>query len=205
MRWNLLPPEPWFFDAFKRMTVELNRGALLLVELFTKNPVDPSLVDRISDVENVCDRLIHEVVQRLRATFVTPVDREDIHQFATALDNIMDAIDDASQRVPLHHIEHIRGGASDLARIIVSQTEQLTLAAERLPTGKGVVECVREINRLEKEADSIHRDAVGLLFDDERDALELIKWTDIFDFLEDAADRSDDAAGVLEGIIIKQG
>jgi uncharacterized protein len=163
------------------------------------------LVDQISEAERVCGGVTHEMLARVNSTFVTPIDREDVHALTTALDNVMDAIDDASQRVPLYRIEHIRAGASELAEIILRQAEQLVIAAEHLSTITGVVDQVREITRLEKEADRAHQQAVGSLFDEERDALEVIKWKDIFDFLEDAADRSDDAANVLESIVIKQG
>lgn len=205
MTFHLIPREPWFFEAFQRLTTELRRGAGLLVELLSEHSVRAELVDQISEVELACDAITREILSRLNATFVTPIDREDMHALATAIDNVMDAIDDASQRVPLHQIGHIRPGAAALASVIVEQTDRLVIAAQRLPAMKGVVEEAREIIRLEKEADRIHQRAVGELFDDERDAIEVIKWKDILDFIENAADRCDDAAGVLESIVIKGG
>ena len=205
MRFHYLPREPWFYDAIERLTREVRRGAQILVELLSTHPVRAALVDDIHDVEIACDRIALEINRRLSATFVTPLDREDIFGLTVALTKLMDAIHDASEFVPLHRIEHIRDGAAELARIILQQTEQLVLAAEHLPTLRGVTDQVREIGRLEKEADRVQQQAIGVLFDDEKDPIEVIKWKDVLDFLENAADRSDDVAGVLESIVIKQG
>jgi uncharacterized protein len=205
MRIQFLPREPWFFEALLRLTAEVRRGAQILVDLLSTHPVQAALVDDIRDIEIACDRIALEINRRLSATFVTPIDREDIFGLSVALVKVMDAIHDASEFVPLHRIEHIRDGAADLARIILQQTEQLLLAAGHLPTLSGVTDRVREIGRLEKEADRVQQEAIGLLFDEEKDPIEVIKWKDVFDFLENAADRCDDAAGVLESIVIKQG
>lgn len=206
MRWNLLPRDPYFFEAFVSMTREVHRGAALLVDLFGTNPPNVELVPTIHAIEHSCDEITRDIILYLNKTFVTPIDREDVHALAKAMDDVIDAIDDASERVPLHRLTNVRPGAAELARVVAAQTAQLVLASEHLPRmTEFVVTAIHEIKRLEKEADRLHKKAVGDLFDNERDAIEAIKWKEIFDFLEDAADRAEGAAHVIEGIYVKHG
>ncbi|MGZ4809999.1 MAG: DUF47 domain-containing protein, partial [Thermoanaerobaculia bacterium] len=157
----------------------------------------------IKDVEHKCDFLAHEIIQRLNKTFVTPIDREDIHAMARTLDDVIDAIDDAAALVPLYRINTMRSGARELAAVITAQTEQVRLAVEALETRKRVLDYAVEINRLENEADRLHKRAVGQLFDEERDPILVMKWKEIFDLLENATDRSEDVANLLENIVVK--
>jgi len=170
--------------------------------------IDPPHLDKaheIKEVEHKCDFLTHEIIQRLNKTFVTPIDREDIHNMARTLDDVIDAIDDAAALVPLYRINTIRAGARDLATVIVAQTEQIRLAVEALEPRRGLLEHAVEINRLENEADRVHMAAVGQLFDEERDPMLVMKWKEIFDVLEDATDRCEDVANLLENIVVKLG
>ena len=206
MRWNLLPREPYFFEAFVSMTRELQRGANLLVEMVETHPPKLDLVPVIHEVENSCDAITHDIIQKLNQTFVTPIDRDDIHGLAAALDDVMDAIDDASSILPLRRVTNARRGASELAHVIAAQVAQLVVAAEHLTTmSRDVSFAIHEIKRLEEEADLLHKEAVGELFDKERDAIEVMKWKEIFDFLEEAADRAENASHVFEGIYVKHG
>ena len=206
MRWNLLPREPYFSEAFVSMTREVQRGAGLLVDLLATQPLNVELVPAIHDVEHACDEITHDIINHLNKTFVTPIDREDVHALAKALDDVMDAIDDASTRLPMHRVTNVRVGAKELAAVIAAQTAQLAIAAEHIPKmTRFVLTAVHEIKRLEGEADRLHMRAVGDLFDNERDAIEAIKWKEIFDFLENASDRAEEAAHVIEGIYVKHG
>ena len=206
MRWRLLPREPYFFEAFVSMSRELQRGATILVELLAGASSRAELVARISEIEEACDTITHDVITKLNKTFVTPIDREDVHALASALDDVIDAIEDAAELVVLHRVGHIRPGADELARVVLAQTAQLVLAAENLPElTKFVPAAIREIKRLEEQADEQHHRLVGALFDEERDAIEVVKWKEIFDFIEEAADRAEEAAHVLESIYVKQG
>jgi predicted phosphate transport protein (TIGR00153 family) len=159
--------------------------------------------DEIKEVEHKCDFLTHEIIQRLHRTFVTPLDREDIHSLARSLDDVMDAIDASAAIVRLYRIEHVRPAARDLARIIKASADQMLVALRALERRTGVAEPAVEINRLENEADRIHQGAVRLLFDEERDPIVVIKWKEILDFLEDATDRCEDVANVVEGVVVK--
>jgi len=136
---------------------------------------------------------------------VTPLDREDIHALARSLDDVMDAIDAAATLIRLYRLDSVRFGALELARIITTCTEQVRLGLGALEQHKGLATHAIEINRLENEADRLHQQAVSRLFDEERDPMLVMKWKEALDFLEDATDRCEDVANVLEGVMVKHG
>src|SRR5436190_11738962 len=187
------------------MADQLRIGARLLDEMFA---VDPPLADKaneIREVEHKCDFLTHEIIQRLNRTFVTPIDREDIHALARSLDDVMDAIDASAALIRLYRLERVRFGARELAKIISSCTHEVRLAVAAMERHKALTTHAVEINRLENEADRTHQQAVSRLFDDEHDPLVVMKWKETLDFLEDATDRCEDVANVLEGVMVKHG
>jgi predicted phosphate transport protein (TIGR00153 family) len=204
-RFRLIPHEEKFYEDFKVMADHLKRGARLLEAMFA---VDPPIADKaheIKEVEHQCDFMTHEIIQRLNKTFVTPIDREDIHELARTLDDVMDAIDNAASLIPLYRIDRIRGGARELTQIIIKQTDEVRAAVEALEKRKGVLEHAIEINRLENEADRVHRQAIGQLFDEEKDPIAVIKWKEIYDLLEEATDACEDVANLLENVVVKHG
>ena len=205
MRFRLIPREEKFYTDFLAMADELTIGARLLADLLATDPPVYDKAAEINEVEHKCDFLTHGVIQRLHRTFVTPIDREDIHELARSLDDVMDAIDAAATLIPMYRIDRVRSGARDLTRIIVDSTTQLRLALKGMESGTGVDQFVVEINRLENEADRTHQEAVSRLFDDEHDPLTVIKWKETLDFLEDATDRCEDVANVIEGVMVKHG
>jgi len=139
-----------------------------------------ALVAKIHEVENACDTITHDIIQRLNQTFVTPIDREDVYALAKVLDDVMDAIDDGSARVPMHRVVNARAGAPELPAVILAQTAQLVLAAEHLREMSDFVpSAIREVKRLEEQADRLHKQAVRDLFDREHDAIEVIKWKEL--------------------------
>jgi predicted phosphate transport protein (TIGR00153 family) len=204
-RFRLIPREEKFYEDFKLMADQLRHGARLLEAMFA---VDPPLYDKaheIKEVEHQCDFLTHEIIQRLNKTFVTPIDREDIHQLAKTLDDVMDAIDSAAALIPVYRIDKIRPGARELAAVIIKQTDAIRVAVEALEARKGVLQHAIEINRLENEADRIHQQALGQLFEEERDPIAVIKWKEIYDILEEATDACEDVANLLENVVVKHG
>lgn len=205
MAFRLIPREERFYDDFKLMADQIRGGARLLEQMLETDPPRFDKEHEIKEVEHQCDFLTHEIIQRLNKTFVTPIDREDIHSMARALDDVMDAIDSAAALVPLYRIQKIRSGARELTRVIIQQTDELRTAIEAIEARKGVLERAIEINRLENEADRIHKQAVGQLFDEEKDPLVVMKWKEIFDLLEIATDRCEDVANLLENIVVKHG
>jgi len=200
---RLIPREEKFYADFLAIADELKNGARLLEEMLAVDPPVWDKAEEIKEVEHKCDFLSHEVYQRLHKTFVTPLDREDIHALARSLDDVMDEIDATAGYVRLYRVQKVRFGARELAKIIIDSTKAVRLAMEGLEPRKGVAEHVVEINRLENEADRIHLEAVKRLLDEETDAIVVFKWKEILDRLEDATDRCEDVADVIEGVVLK--
>src|SRR2546430_2234445 len=152
MAFRLIPREEKFFTDFQALADELKRGARLLEEMLA--PAHPAWdnADQIKEVEHKCDFLTHEIIQRLNRTFVTPLDREDIHALARSLDDVMDAIDASAALVRLYRLESVRVGARELARTITMSAEQVHLALEAMEKHNSLTTHAVEINRLENEA-----------------------------------------------------
>ena len=205
MPFRLIPREEKFYKDFQALADELKRGARLLEEMVAPEHPVWDKAEEIKEVEHKCDFLTHEIIQRLNRTFVTPIDREDIHALARSLDDVMDAIDASASLVRLYRLERVRYGARELAHIITISTDQVRLALEAMEQATPLTTHAVEINRLENEADRVHQQAVTRLFDDERDPIMVMKWKETLDFLEDATDRCEDVANVLEGVMVKHG
>jgi predicted phosphate transport protein (TIGR00153 family) len=205
LAFRLIPREEKFYDDFKALADELRRGAGILEAMVAPDHPIWDKADEIKEVEHKCDFLTHEIIQRLNRTFVTPLDREDIHALARSLDDVMDAIDAAAALIRLYRLSTVRPGVREMARIITASTEQIRLAVEALEKHTSVVAAAVETNRLENEADRIHQQSVSQLFDDERDPITVMKWKETLDFLEAATDRCEDVANVLEGVVVKHG
>ena len=205
MAFSLLPREEKFYDHFQALADELKKGARLLEQMLIPERPIWDKADEIKEVEHKCDFLTHEIIQRLNRTFVTPIDREDIHELARSLDDVMDAIDASASLVRLYRLDRVRYGARELAHIIAISTDQVRLALDAMAQNSPLNTHAVEINRLENEADRTHQLAVTRLFDDERDPILIMKWKETLDFLEDATDRCEDVANVLEGVVVKHG
>ena len=203
MAFRFIPREEKFFEDFVAMAEQIHKGSLLLEQMLAPDQPLWDKADEIKEVEHKCDFLTHEVIQRLHKTFVTPLDREDIHALARSLDDVIDAIDDSAGVMRLYQISKVRTDARDLGRIIKASTEQVVVAMKALGTKQGISTAAVEINRLENEADRAHAIALRRLFEEEKDAIQIIKWKEILDFLEAATDRCEDVANVLEGVVVK--
>jgi uncharacterized protein Yka (UPF0111/DUF47 family) len=202
---RLIPKEEKFYDDFQALADQALVGARLLEEMLAPEHPVWDKAEEIKEVEHKCDFLTHAIIQRLNRTFVTPLDREDIHELARSLDDVMDAIDASAGLVRLYSLHQVRFGARELAKIITQSIEEIRLALKALGSHNNVVTHAVEINRLENEADRAHQEAVRRLFEDERDPLLVIKWKETLDFLEGATDRCEDVANVLEGVVVKHG
>jgi uncharacterized protein len=200
---RLIPKEEKFYSDFLAIADQLKFGARLLEEMIATDPPAWDKAEEIKEVEHRCDFLSHDVYHRLHRTFVTPLDREDIHALARSLDDVMDEIDATAGYIRLYRIPVIRYGAREMARIITDCTDAIREAMAGLEQRKGVSEPLVEINRLENEADRMHLQAVSTLFDEEKDAILVFKWKEILDRLEDATDRCEDVADVIEGVVLK--
>ena len=203
---RLLPREEEFFDLFVAVAQRNTVAAEHLRELFD-GPTERRIacVEAIKRLEHEADQVTHEVVNRLDRTFITPLDREDIHLLASRLDDVLDRIDGAARRTAIFRAESAPQGANVLADVIVRATEQLLVAVQVLEKGKSgvVIKACIEVKRLEEEGDSAYAEWLGRLFDQEKDPIALIKWKEIYDTLEKTLDQAEDVANILESIAIK--
>ena len=199
----LLPHQGRFFKDFIALAGEIRKGSRLLKQMLATNPPDMTQVDAIKETEHACDRCTRGIIDQLNRSFVTPLDREDIHALASSLDDVMDAIDGAAAVVRLYKITMVRAGARRLADIVCDAVDCIAEAVAALEGRDGVPELAARISQLEHEADRVHQDAIVELFDEERDPIAVIKWKEIFDFLEAATDRCEDVANLLEGVVVK--
>ena len=206
MAFSLIPRSQHFFDDFVGLSEEIRGGAKLLKQMMSSDPPDMGKADSIKDVEHSCDERTRAIVDSVNRTFVTPLDREDIHALAISLDDVMDAIDAAAAVVRLYKIQNVRAGARRLADIIVESADLLCEGMTALESdSKAVLEYAARVNQLEHEADRVHQDSIVELFDQEKDPIAVIKWKEIFDFLEAATDRCEDDGNLLEGVVVKHG
>lgn len=205
MRFRLIPKEEKFFADFITLADRIVSGATLLERMLASDPPAWDTALQIKQVESECDALTHDIIRRLNSTFVTPIDREDIHALAKSLDDVMDAIDAAAAVTRRYRMAQLRYGARELASLTWQSAMQVKVAVEALERKVGVHQLAVEVNRLENAADDVHDEALRRLFDEEKDAITIIKWKEVLDLLEEATDRCEDCANVLEGVVVKHG
>ena len=192
-----------FFDLFEEAARNCVRAAGLLEHMLEQWPDHGEAMRDVVVCEQEGDRITHDIIQRLNATFVTPFDREDIIALASSLDDIVDFIEEVADFLGLYRIEAPMDQAVRLARVLHEAVRNIAEAVPRLRTLKDISHYTVEVNRLENEGDKIHREAVASLFDHGIDPMMVIRWKDIFERLEDAIDSTEKAVHTLEGIIIK--
>jgi predicted phosphate transport protein (TIGR00153 family) len=201
---RLIPRDTKFFDMFAEMASNLGDGARLLKQTLEDFKDVDARVQQLKDIEHRGDDMTHNILTKLNSTFITPFDREDIYRLASSLDDVLDFVYAAGVRLVMYKITGAPPAASLLAGIIVKQADQLTDALARLEKKHdNVLENCVEINRLENEADSIARSAIAVLFEKEKDPISLIKLKELYEVLETATDKAEDAANVLEGVVLK--
>lgn len=207
-RFGLMPQSQKFFDLFEEDAANVVAGAKYLKEMLDNYDNAPRLVKKLESYEHEGDRITHELFAELNKTFVTPLDREDIHTLAAAMDTIMDRIEAAGETMVLYDVDAPTEKAKLLADIIVDSAEQIHQAISLLRTRrnvKGILAHCVEINRLENEADEVRRAVLAELFRQEKDVIKLIKWKEIYEMLEQTTDECEDVADVLQAIVMKNG
>jgi uncharacterized protein len=201
---NLLPREEQYFDLFVQMTLYISAAARELNEMLAdKNHDYTEYAQRIKGLEHACDELTHNVSTRLNKSFITPFDREDIYTMSTALDDIVDLIDDAARTIVIFDIKEITDHARDFAVVLDHMADQLKEIVGTLQRPKHVTQRLVEIHRLENEGDDIYHTAIAELFQDSHDALTVLKWKEVYEKLEAAIDRCENVANIIERVIIK--
>ena len=200
---GFIPHGEKFFDLFREAAQNSLAGAKALKEMIDHYENPKQSWKAIMDLEHEGDRITHRTIRMLDQTFLTPIDREDIYALIRAMDNVMDAIEAAASRMVLYKIDKVAPEAKKLCDIIVTSTEQMVKAVSHMPKLEDVGDYLIEINRLENAADEIYRQAIGALFDDEHPPLDVIKWRDVFEILEETTDRCEDVANIVESIALK--
>jgi predicted phosphate transport protein (TIGR00153 family) len=204
---RLLPRETSFFDFFEKHAALTMLGAQEFLELVTSAHHIEAKSKRIKEIEHESDVVTHNCVEALHKTFITPIERDDIHRLITRMDDIMDLIEAAAERIALYELTEMTEGAKQLADVIVRAAKALDEAVRSLRDMKHaetiLQKCV-EINRLENEGDVILRKATAKLFrESANDAINVIKWKEIYEYLENATDRCEDVANIIEGVVLE--
>ncbi len=201
---SLIPREVRFFDLFEQQSQHIIKGAQLLRELVNNFSDARAKSHAIKEVEHQGDQVTHDIVKKLNTTFITPIDREDIHDLATRLDDVLDFIEAAAERLVVYRIKEPTSACRAMAEVIVQQTHAMERAIKCLRTmDPGFHEHAVEVNRLENSADNLLRDSLAALFEEQADPIEVIKWKEIYETMETVTDRCEDVVNVIEGIILK--
>lgn len=203
---RLMPRQVAFFDYFDRMAAKALEGSRALLEMLEVFDDVPERAGRIKTIEHEGDMITHECIEELHKTFITPIDRDSIHRLVTRMDDVLDLIESVAQRMALYEVGKPTPESVGLARVLLLSVEQVGKAVRGLRDMKNAreiqAECV-EINRLENEADTLLRLAVGGLFRDEKDPLTVMKWKELYEGIEEATDRCEDVANLVEGIVLE--
>ena len=197
------PREREFFDLFEEAGANIVRAAELLERMLDQWPDHGELARDVVVCEQEGDRITHDIIQRLNTTFVTPIDREDIYALASAMDDVVDFIEEIADFLALYRIEAPMEQSQQLARILLEASRMIAQAVPRLRTFDDIRHFTVEINRLETDGDRVVRQARASLFERGIDPMRVIRWKDIFERLEDAIDSTETTANILEGIVIK--
>jgi len=202
---RFIPRETKFLELFVEIANNVADGARALSDLLHNYDYEtmPAAVARIAAIEHKGDEMTHRILIKLNQTFITPFDREDIHLLASSLDDVLDFIFAASDRLVTYKITQPSPSAKVLAAIILKQAEELGKAVALLDKDTRLLDHCVEVNRLENEADKVSREAIGRLFDGEPDPITLIKLRELLEVLEEASDKAEDVADVLETVVLK--
>jgi hypothetical protein len=200
---SLFPKDENFFELFRRQAALVRQGCEQLDEMMQKFDRLEERAKALKDVEHQGDLIAHEAFERLNRTFITPIEREDIHGLVSGLDDVLDAVEGVASRIVLFKITTTTPQAQQLTRIVAACGAQITQAVERLKEFKALMPFTIEINRLENEADVLSREATADLFDGRHDFLDVVRWKEIYGRLENAADQCEDVANVIEAIVLK--
>ena len=200
---RLIPRDEQFFDLFDQLTEHLVTTAKMLADLLGDPQHVADHVRAIKDVEHKADILTASINQRIDKSFVTPIDREDIHMLASRLDDVIDLLDGTARRFEMLHIAEVKPPARELARVLVQAAQHIQSGVAAIRKSKVIREETAEIKRLEEEGDAIYHAAVGALFAGHPDPLEVMKWKEMYDTLERATDSCMAVAQVLQSISLK--
>jgi predicted phosphate transport protein (TIGR00153 family) len=203
---RFLPRETSFFDFFEQHAALTIEGTKEFLSLVTTGANIAAKCRRISDIEHETDTITHRCVEALHKTFITPIDRDSIHRLITKMDDVMDFVEAAAERLELYELVMMTNDVRDLADVLHRSSMQVEVAVRGLRSlrdPQATLKLCIDINRLENEADAILRRSVARLFKEEKDPIMVIKWKEVYENLESATDRCEDVANIIEGVILE--
>ena len=200
---RLIPKDEGFFELFDSLAVKMTKSSALLDELFNEPNRLHHFAAEIKKIEHEADDITHEIMNRIDRSFVTPLDREVIHLLATRLDTVVDLMDGTARRATMFHLVDRREPAKQLTNVLMRATHLIARAVKELKNPSVVATIGREIKLLEEEGDALYSAAVGALFEGTPDALDVIKWKELYDNIEHTIDECEDVLNVLESISLK--
>ena len=203
---RFLPNDESFFDQFEKHGRRTVDGCRALLELVTTPGDMVSRAKAISEIESDCDKITHAVVAQLHKTFITPLDRNDIHRLITKMDDVMDYVEAGAERLALYELTSLTPEVGGMAQTLLKSAERVLEAVtglRNLKNPSAILEKCVEINRLENETDGQLRTALARLFREEKDPITIIKWKEIYELFETATDRCEDVANIIEGVVLE--
>jgi hypothetical protein len=200
---RFIPKEEKYFEMLTQLAATVREGSEVFARIFHEYHNHAELAEKIKGIETAADEIVASVTQKLNSTFITPIDREDIYLLVTELDDVIDMINDIARRLEIYGIKAPRSDSRQIAELLSRTTAELKDAFTVLERGQDVGDQCRKIRQLEREGDTLYREAVRNLFTDEKDAVEVIKWMSIYEELENSIDRCKDVAEVLEAVVVK--
>ncbi len=202
----LIPKEFGFFDIFNRHAETLVEGSAILVDMLEHFESVPVKARRLKETEHRADEITHHTLEMLHKTFITPIDRDQIHQLISNMDDVIDYIDGAARRLILYGVTEIPPDLIELAKLLHRSTLELQKAVselKNLKNAKIIMDACIEINKLENDGDTVRDAAVAKLFQEEKDAVKVLVWKEIYEGVETAIDRCEDVANIIEGVVLE--
>jgi predicted phosphate transport protein (TIGR00153 family) len=200
---QLIPRDVKFYDLFREQAENIHQAAQMLVNLFDDFKDVEKHVAEIKFLEHKGDQLTHALMMKLNQTFITPIDREDIHSLGSALDDVLDLVDAAASRLVTYKVTSVTPGARQLSKVILHGTDIILQAVSELNKPHNILEYCEKIAMIEEEADRIKGECVARLFENSTNPVEIIKWKEIYEVLEATTDKCEDVADVLEAVVLK--
>ncbi len=200
---KFLPQNDKFFNLLNELAENILKGAEIINEMFANSELLPENASKIHVIENRCDDLAHNIISELNKTFITPIDREDIHALTNSLDDIIDSIDTIGRRMTIYRLKGNTIFGTQLSEILLSQVKLIVDIVKSLKDHKNMSQKIFSVRTLETKGDEVFREALIQLFENQTDPIELIKEKEILEIVEKAVDRCQRAAIVLESITIK--
>jgi uncharacterized protein len=200
---RFMPQDGEFFVLFQKQAKNVVVGAQAFVRMLERLGGVPEQIQSIKAIEHTGDEITHQLFRKLNQTFITPFDREDIHELGSTMDDVIDLIDAAAGRFAVYRVTHVRTGTADLSKVLAAATVEVKEAVHAMQSPDEALRRVIEINRLENDSDRLCRVLIAQLFEEENNPIEIIKWKEILEVMETAVDNCEDVSNVIESVILK--